>query len=183
MIVCIILTVLIILAFPNDSGIKGYEWMPIAACLIAIIFGIVLLCCCKINADRLSWRKRLLMYNVLEDIELLNLKNTPLGIRPGKEGAWIELGSLASVGSLDLTKTSSDPATFQPETMLLRPRQTRPWSRLPQFSSNRPQPSTHSNSRYLSSIKRRQLPLQSTLSSSLFRRTILSKQGRWSCSQ
>lgn len=97
-IICIIVTLLIVFAFPNDSGINGYEWMPIAACIIAIIFGFILLCCCKINADRLSWRKRLLMYNVLEDIELLHLKNSPLGIRPGKEGAWIELGNLASVG-------------------------------------------------------------------------------------
>lgn len=96
---CIVVTLALLLIFPNDGGIKGYEWAPIVGCVIAILFGIFLLLCCKINADKLSWRKRLLMYSALEDLEQVNLRDTALGIRPGKEGAWIELGNKASIGS------------------------------------------------------------------------------------
>lgn len=68
-ILCILLTILFIFAFPVDGGVDGYAWMPIIACILAIIFGISLLLCCKIYADKLSWRKRLLMYSVLDNLE------------------------------------------------------------------------------------------------------------------
>lgn len=42
----------------------------------------------------------MLLFTTLESIEEKELKDTELGIRAGKEGAWIELGNKNSLGSL-----------------------------------------------------------------------------------
>lgn len=79
---------------------KGVEWVPVIAGVLGIIFGVVLLLCCREGANRLSWRKRMLLYSVLDNIEDKELKDTELGIRAGKEGAWIELGNKAVLGRI-----------------------------------------------------------------------------------
>lgn len=77
---------------------NGYWCVPLVGGILAIIFGIILLLCCREGANRLSWRKRMLMYSTLDEIEDEKLKNTDYGIRAGKEGAWIEVGTKAGVG-------------------------------------------------------------------------------------
>lgn len=99
-IILVIVAVILLIVFAEDVGMKDYAWVPIVGGIIAIIFGIVLLCCCREGANRLSWRKRMLLFTTLESIEEKDLKDTELGIRAGKEGAWIELGNKNSLGSL-----------------------------------------------------------------------------------
>lgn len=92
------MTVLIIVAFPKDSGTDGYALFVVIGGIIAICFGFVLCMCCKVYANRMSWRKRLLLWDVCHEMENTNLNGTPVGIRPGKEGAWIELGNRTMIG-------------------------------------------------------------------------------------
>lgn len=79
---------------------NGFIWVPIVAGVLGIIFGIILLLCCREYANQLSARKRDLLYKALSDIEEKDLKDTELGIRSGKEGAWIELGNKIDLGIL-----------------------------------------------------------------------------------
>ncbi len=109
MIICIAAVILIIFAFPKDTGTDGYAWVTIIGGFIAIIFGFVLLMCCKVYANKMSWRKRLLLYSVCEDIENTNLNGSAVGIKPGKEAAWIELGNKASLGKYHLTEDRFKP--------------------------------------------------------------------------
>lgn len=90
----------LLIVFASDVGMNGVEWVPVIGCIIAIFFGLVLLLCCREGANRLSWRKRMLLYGVLDSIEEKELKDTELGIRAGSEGAWIELGNKASLGKI-----------------------------------------------------------------------------------
>lgn len=97
-ILVIVASILIIFAWPESFGIKGYEWVVVVGGIIAIIFGVILLLCTRAYANKLSWRKRLLMFGVLDRMEQVNLKDTEYGMRPGKEGAWIEYGSRSHLG-------------------------------------------------------------------------------------
>lgn len=78
---------------------NGVIWAPIVAGVIGIIFGVILLLCCREGANRLSWRKRMILYGKLDEIEQKELKNTGLGMRAGKDGAWIELGRSEALGT------------------------------------------------------------------------------------
>ncbi len=100
-VVLVIAAVLLItLLWPSEFGVKSYEWVVVVGGIIAIIFGVVLLICTKKNADELAWQKRLEMFGVLDRFEQVNLKDTGDGIRPGKDGAWIEYGPKANLGRL-----------------------------------------------------------------------------------
>ena len=99
-ILVIVAVLLITLAWPSEFGVKSYEWVVVVGGIIAIIFGVVLLICTKKNADELAWQKRLEMFGVLDRFEQVNLKDSGDGIRPGKDGAWIEYGPKSSLGSL-----------------------------------------------------------------------------------
>jgi hypothetical protein len=103
---------ILLLVFAENAGMKGVEWVPVIGCVIAIIFGLVLLLCCREGANRLSWRKRMLLYGVLDSIEEKELKDTELGIRAGSEGAWIELGNKASLGKYPLIADKFRPASY-----------------------------------------------------------------------
>ena len=113
-VILVIAAVLLIsLVWPSEFGVKSYEWIVIVGGVIAIIFGVVLLICTKKYADQLAWEKRLEMFGVLDRLEQVNLKDTGDGIRPGKDGAWIEYGPKANLGRLLLTQTGSDPTLWQ----------------------------------------------------------------------
>lgn len=94
------MAVILLCVYAENVGMKGVEWVPVIAGVLGIIFGVVLLLCCREGANRLSWRKRMLLYSVLDNIEDKELKDTELGIRAGKEGAWIELGNKAVLGRI-----------------------------------------------------------------------------------
>ena len=101
-VILVIVAFVLLMVFSGDVGMgSGYWWVPLVAGILGLIFGIVLLMCCKEGANRLSWRKRMLMYSALDDIENEKLKNTEYGIRAGKEGAWIEVGHKASIGRIE----------------------------------------------------------------------------------
>ena len=93
----VVLTIFLLYLWDDAWGLFGKAWVPLVGGLIAIIFGVILLYGCKIYSDKLSWRKRLLMYKVLKNIEEKELKDTGLGLRPGKDGAWIEFGTLETI--------------------------------------------------------------------------------------
>lgn len=111
LIICIVWTILVIaavivvtLVFLEDIGLKGYWWFIIVVGLIALIFGCILLCCCREYANRQSWKKRCLLNTTLNKIEQTSLAGTDYGLRSGKEGAWIEYGPKAK---LDQFKTAT----------------------------------------------------------------------------
>ena len=107
-VILVILAIILILVYSDNTGVTNFPWVVIIAGIIAIIFGVVLLMCSKEGANRLSWRKRMLMYSVLDNLEEKELKNTEFGIRAGKEGAWIELGNKTMLGKSFVTKINSD---------------------------------------------------------------------------
>lgn len=108
-VILVIVAIILLCVFAEDVGMKDVLWVPIIGGVIAIIFGVILLLCCREGANRLSWRKRMLLYSVLNKVEEKDLKDTELGIRAGKEGAWIELGNKATLGSRHSYKTFSNP--------------------------------------------------------------------------
>ena len=72
--------------FSIDEGVgSGYWWVPLVAGILGLIFVSVLLMCCKEGANRLSCRKRMLMYSALDDIENKKLKNSEYGIKLEKK--------------------------------------------------------------------------------------------------
>jgi hypothetical protein len=90
--IVVAVVIIIVVGYPSDAGIQDNTWVVYAAGVIAILFGVVLILCCREMANRLSWRKRLLMIGVLDNLEQTHLVGTDQGIRAGKEGAWIEYG-------------------------------------------------------------------------------------------
>lgn len=101
-VILIIVAVVLLMVYSGNVGMgSGYWWVPLVGGILGLIFGIVLLLCCKEGANRLSWRKRMLMYSALDDIENEKLKDNEYGIRAGKEGAWIEVGHKSSIGKLE----------------------------------------------------------------------------------
>lgn|SRR3990167_8861644 len=93
----IIVVVVIVAGYTTETGTKDFTWVVYAAGAIAIIFGGILAICCREMANRMSWRKRLLMFGVLDKLEQTNLAGTDMGIRSGKEAAWIEYGLKSSL--------------------------------------------------------------------------------------
>jgi hypothetical protein len=100
-VILIIVAVALLMAYSGKVGMgSGYWWVPLVAGLLVLIFSVILLMCCIEGANRLSWRKRMLMYSALDSIEDEKLKNTEYGIRAGKEGAWIEVGHKSAIGKI-----------------------------------------------------------------------------------
>lgn len=96
----VIVVVVFLCIFATESGINGYEWVAIVGGVICIFWGYVLTICCREGANRLAWRKRLMLYDILDKFEHTNLAGTELGIRPGKEAAWIEYGHKSKLGRI-----------------------------------------------------------------------------------
>lgn len=86
---------MILFLWTNDLGVRRSEWVPIVAGIVLIVFGFVLLMCCREYANRQSHKKRLMLITIFEQIENNNLRDTENGIRVGKDAAWIELGNKA----------------------------------------------------------------------------------------
>lgn len=104
-VIIVVVLVILMIVFAKDVGVQNdWWWVPIVGGIIALIFGIVLLCCCKEGANRLSWRKRMLMYSAFDNMEEEDLKNSEFGIRAGKEGAWIEVGHKSTIGKAIITR-------------------------------------------------------------------------------
>lgn len=119
--IAIVVTVVIIIVagYSTETGTQNFTWVVYAAGGIAIVFGGILALCCREMANRLSWRKRLLMFGVLDRLEQTNLSGTDMGIRSGKEGAWIEYGLK---NSLDKFRPWYIPvAQNQPSTVVVTP--------------------------------------------------------------
>ena len=107
-IILVIVAVILLIVYAEDVGMKGLAWVPIIAGVFAIFLGVVLLFCCREGANRLSWRKRILLFGIFDKIDDEELKNTEFGIRAGKEGAWIELGNRASLGNFKSLQINLD---------------------------------------------------------------------------
>lgn len=100
-VVVVVLVALLLLTSNNWMGTVGYEWAPIVAGVLLILFGVVLCFCCQEYANRLAWRKRLLLYEVLNHMEGDQLNGTALGMRAGPDGAWIEAGNKALLNNFN----------------------------------------------------------------------------------
>jgi len=91
-------TILVIFLWRKEFGFNNdLWWVPIIAAIFGICFGGVLLLCCKQYANRMSWRKRMLMYRVLQSMDYSNSGQNGIQLRPGKEGTDIEIGTANSV--------------------------------------------------------------------------------------
>lgn len=87
--------VLVLFLWTSDLGVRRSEWVPIVVGIVLIVFGFVLLMCCREYANRQSHKKRLMLITIFEQLESNNLRDTENGIRVGKDAAWIELGNKA----------------------------------------------------------------------------------------
>lgn len=87
--------VLVLFLWTSDLGVRRSEWVPIVVGIVLIVFGFVLLMCCREYANRQSHKKRLMLITIFEQLENNNLRDTENGIRVGKDAAWIEFGNKA----------------------------------------------------------------------------------------
>lgn len=95
----IVIGCILIFGYSDNIGVTNYSWVVVVACAVAIVFGFILLMCSREGANRLAWRKRLLMIGVLDKVEREKLAGTEMGIRSGKDGAWIEYGNKAALNN------------------------------------------------------------------------------------
>lgn len=145
--VVILVVIIIVSAYSTETGTKDFTWVIYAAGGIAIIFGGVLALCCREMANRLSWRKRLLMFGALDRLEQTNLAGTDMGIRSGKEGAWIEYGFK---NSLDKFRPSYVPvAQNQPAVVTVTPPPQNPPQQYPPVQQYPPQNSQVQQSQFV----------------------------------
>lgn len=170
--VVIIVVIIIVAGYTTETGTKDFTWVVYAAGGIAIMFGGVLALCCREMANRLSWRKRLLMFGALDKLEQTNLAGTDMGIRSGKEGAWIEYGFK---NSLDKFRPSYVPvAQNQPSSVTVTP--PPPQNQSPPIQQYPPQNSQVQQSQF---VPAKTETNQSQFAPARTEQTTVNQQSRW----